>query len=115
MKKVNLSPVVADRLERARAAERARLLELACGNLGAYYLQPDFYIPDSAPAVLLPPGEKPVITMDEICNRDDYEKIVYRRSGRYLSVYATSEEAARADPYRFARVFLPGGVLPWET
>jgi hypothetical protein len=73
--------------------------------------------PDWVPDAILPPGVKPVISLDELldCSPEEYAALVYRRSGRFLGVYASREEADQADEYRYARALLPGGRLPWEN
>ncbi len=75
----------------------------------------DEWQPSGPPKVLLPPDIEPDITMDELCLEiEDFGRLYYERSGRYLGTYATREEANAADAYRFTRGYLPGGRLPWE-
>ena len=72
--------------------------------------------PDWMPDVILSPGEEPEFTLEEICDLTDDEFAVeyYRRSGRYLGVFESRQEADKADKYFYLRVLLPGGHLPWE-
>jgi hypothetical protein len=83
-------------------AERERLLLLADGK-DAYFL--NCWLPDSGPDVLIGPDEKPAISMEELLENygDDYKRLYYRRSGRFLGVYADQQEADAMDPYRFSR------------
>jgi hypothetical protein len=73
------------------------------------------WIPNGPPMRLLPP-EVNVMTMNEIVDLapDEYRRIYYERSGRFLGIFETKEEADQADPYRYARKYIPGGKLPWE-
>lgn len=72
--------------------------------------------PDRLPDQLLPPNVDPIITLDEIINSgpEEYAKLYYMRSGRYLGVYPDRAAADAADPYCFVRKFLGGRPLPWE-
>jgi hypothetical protein len=74
------------------------------------------WIPTGPPKRLLPPDIEPIISMEEVCELDpeDYRRIYYERSGRFWGLFDTREGADRADPYRYARKFIPGGTLPWE-
>jgi hypothetical protein len=73
--------------------------------------------PDSAPRQLLPPDVEPDLSFEEEFKGsvDDRNRIYYEKSGRYLGIYKSIEEADEADPYEFARKFIPGGRLPWEN
>ncbi len=75
------------------------------------------WIPTYPPKRLLPPDIDVNMTLDELIDlpQDEYSRIYYERSGRFLGIFDTREEADQADPYRFARKFIPGGKLPWET
>ena len=74
------------------------------------------WIPTGPPKRLLPPDVKPKISLDEILDLgpEEYARIYYERSGRFLGIFDTWEEAEQADDYRYARQFIPGGKLPWE-
>lgn len=74
------------------------------------------WIPDKPPRALLPPYVEPEFTLNELCDLSDeeYAREYYMRSGQYLGIYATREEADKADKYRYTRRFCPGGKLPWE-
>jgi hypothetical protein len=71
-------------------------------------------IPDGPPAALLPPGEEPEITLDEMIDVAEFGRLYYQRSGRYLGVFSEYRQVRRVDEYYYARQFLPGGRLPWE-
>jgi hypothetical protein len=75
------------------------------------------WTPAGPPDVLLPPWVEPEISMDEILDLtyEAYAVLIYRRSGRYLGIYPDRESAEKADPYRYSRLYLPDGILPWET
>ncbi len=75
------------------------------------------WVPDCPPKHLLPPDIDVPMSMDDIIDlpEDEYRRIYYERSGRFLGIFDTREEADQADPYRYARRFIPGGKLPWET
>ena len=72
--------------------------------------------PDWLPDVFLPPDKEPEISLEELLNStiEEYRILYYRRSGRFLGIYATMEEADAADKYCYVRQFL-GGKLPWEN
>ena len=105
-----------DRFNAIVEAERARLRALANGE-DWYFLQDDFYIPDGPPRALLPPSVEPPFTMAEffLMSNEQWSRENYMRSGRYLGITTSQEEAAKLDKYRFARCFLPDGKLPWEV
>jgi hypothetical protein len=65
--------------------------------------------------MLLPPDKEPEISPDELLNSsiEEYRILYYRRSGRFLGIYATREDADAADKYRYVRQLLGG--LPWES
>jgi hypothetical protein len=66
--------------------------------------------PDWLPDILLPPWQEPEFSLEELLNYtdDEYRILYYRRSGRFLGVYATREEADAADQYRYVRQLLGG-------
>ncbi len=74
------------------------------------------WVPDGPPKLILPPNIDVPMSMDDIIDlsEDEYHRIYYERSGRFLGIFDTREEADQADPYRYARKFFTGGKLPWE-
>ena len=71
------------------------------------------WVPDGPPQTILPPGVEPndnILSMSGEEGREAY----YMVTGRYQGVYSSKEEADKADPYEYARKYLPNGLLPWE-
>jgi hypothetical protein len=74
------------------------------------------WVPTGPPKQLIPPEIKHIMSCEEIIelSDEDYRRVYYERSGRFLGIFDTREEAEQADDYRFARQYIPGGRLPWE-
>jgi hypothetical protein len=71
------------------------------------------WVPDGPPRAFLKPEVEPDIDLLSITG-EEYRKLYYMLSGRYLGNFTTMDACDRSDDYRFARKYLPDGKLPWE-
>jgi hypothetical protein len=92
---------------------------------GTRYLENDagfehVWRPDGPPAGLISPGEEPDYalffkTYGFQAGKQTFQKWEYATTGRYSGPRGAGEPQPDAgDPYRYARKYYPGGMLPWE-